>query len=375
MLHLLKKVYLTSDRIIDVNLDRVVISKEYGFDTLESISANGGELIAKGFAVQDVVGEEKGFTDLTDLFDALAKHCNNSGKKVIIYADDESFIEIIAYFYKLIFKNIDKANCKLLTENMLTKFYMFQQARFITSNTPMSSFKIDTSSFETAFDSATVVKRSEFINTYLKDLSVEALLATYLNNGQAKEELKSSVKVLLAKDLEKYLYELKEIFLIHFLNKKFTDHLSLEKDYNWANLQDFLNDSSKFGELFFNERIWNSKIMYTPSSGKNIKVDAITTADIENFKEFTTIAGSVWNDESVYSNVKSDVSKLDFLGIYTDFTDELLDKLIETESTFEHAAGSFFSIDLETVNHYFITSLLNAKQNDDTEFLNKYSIL
>ena len=74
----------------------------------------------------------------------------------------------------------------------------------------------------------------------------------------------------------------------------------------------------------------------------------------------------------MYAQIKSDVNKLDFLDIYTDFTDARLDALIEAEATFENAAGSFFSIDLETVNHYFVQTLLERKT--DTTFLSKYSI-
>jgi len=43
------------------------------------------------------------------------------------------------------------------------------------------------------------------------------------------------------------------------------------------------------------------------------------------------------------------------------------------EEKFENAAGSFFSIDLETVNHYFMQTLILNRT--DTEFVSKYSIL
>lgn len=375
MLHLLKKVYIASDRVIDVNFDRIVVSEEHGFDTLESIKADGGALIAKGFTVQDIVGEEKDFSSLTDLFDNLAKFCDNSGKKVIIYADDKNFTHIIAYWYKLIFKNIDADACRVLVNNMLVKYYMFQRARTSTFASPNENFEIDISTFDAEFSSVEIIGRESFVSTYLEDLSVEALLATYLNNGQAKEALKTSVRRLLVKDLEKYLYELKEIFLTHCLVKRFTDKLDLEKDYSWENLSQFTADKSKFGELFFSDRIWQSKYMYIPSPGRNINFENITDTDIENFKEFTQIAGSSWAEEIAYVNVKSDVNKLDFLGIISNFTDELLNNLIDTEATYENAAGTFFAIDLETVNHYFIVALLEANKTDNKQFLNTHSVL
>ena len=52
-------------------------------------------------------------------------------------------------------------------------------------------------------------------------------------------------------------------------------------------------------------------------------------------------------------------------------TDKQLDMIIETEATYEHAAGSFFSIDLETVNHYFVQALLDGNKN----FREQYAIM
>jgi hypothetical protein len=42
------------------------------------------------------------------------------------------------------------------------------------------------------------------------------------------------------------------------------------------------------------------------------------------------------------------------------------------ESTYDNESGSFFSLELETVNHYLIHSLLDAKSNADGAFLSRY---
>jgi len=112
--------------------------------------------------------------------------------------------------------------------------------------------------------------------------------------------------------------------------------------------------------------------MNTASAGENVNFTEITSTDVTNLKAFTTISGSSWNEENVYTHIKSDVNKLDFLDIYTDFTDARLTALLDAEATFENAAGSFFSIDLETVNHYFVQTILENK--DNTTYLAKYSI-
>jgi len=53
----------------------------------------------------------------------------------------------------------------------------------------------------------------------------------------------------------------------------------------------------------------------------------------------------------------------------------MLKYILEVESTYEHAAGSFFSIDLETVNHYFVQALLDAWNDGNKEFLEQYSVM
>lgn len=375
MLHLLKKVYIASDNTIDVNLDRVVISEVHGIDTLESIKVEGGLLISKAKTINELIGADKDYKDFTDFFDVLAQFCDNSTKKVVIYADEVSFIKLITYWYKLVFRYITKDACHILIENMLFKYCAFHRSRITPGIVSTDEFTIDTSTFDAAFDSLEITGRDEFIIKYKQDLSVEALLATYLNNGQFKEELKSSIKTLLSKDLEKYLYEVKEIFLVHILTSRFSDQLNLDKKYTFDNFREIVNDTSKFANLFMTDRIWNSKFMQPISTGKAVKLENITEQDVVLFKEFAVIAGTAWGEEAAYIYVKSDVNKLDFLGVFSDFTDELLAKIIETEASYIHAAGSFFSIDLGTVNHYLIQAVLDAFVADNKEFLKTYSVV
>jgi len=273
------------------------------------------------------------------------------------------------------FANPDKTACTELLTNTIFKYDVFGKGRFSRNagNTDLTT-TIDISSFGTEFDAATVdnTEKSNFVTKFKAGFNIEVLLATYYNNGDTKSELKDVIKVLMKKDLEKYLLELKEIFFVHLLNKSFTDKLSLAKTYDWSNYSDVLTDTTTYADLFLTDRIWSYKYMNFASTGDNIKFDGITSTDVTNFKEFTTISGSSWSEENVYAQVKSDVNKLDFLDIYTDFTDTRLTALLDAEATFENAAGSFFSIDLETVNHYFVQTILENKT--DNTFLAKYSI-
>ena len=378
MIHLFKKVYVSPDKFIDLSLDRIVVSERFGVKLLSSLNETAkGLLISKGQNFDELIGQEKEYSDWESFFKELDRIQTKTSSKVMIYCDDASMMRLLSAWFKLILPNSTKTSIESLIESYIFKYNVFHKARFSTNNGNLYyDFNFDASSFSNEYDSLGTLTPGEFITKIKSNVGIEFLLASYLKNKSYKDELKNVLKVLITKDLEKYLYELKEIFFVHILTNRFTNKLNLNKTYTFDNFTEIENDGSKFVELFINERIWNYKYMSHPSSSRNnINLKNITEEDKKLFKEFTTISGSTWNEEGIYSFIKSDVNKLDFLQCFTNFTDELLDKIIETESNFEHAAGSFFSIDLESVNHYLISEILEAHKNKDEKFITNYSLV
>jgi len=375
MLHLFKKVYVATDQIIDVSFDRVVISAEHGHDLLETLKASQqGELIAFAKQVKNLIGsKETAFMDTMDMFDKLGDHTDKTGLRVIIYCDNTAFKTIMALWFKLIFAKTNADAAVDLLESMVFKYNVFNRGRFSGNS---SLHEIDIEGFKKIFTGAhkpSAARRKQFISENKAALSFEYLLATYLANGKMKKELKTVMKILLKKDLEKYLFELKEIFFAHILTQRFTKTLGLDKTYDFTNYDEILKDKSEFPSLFLNKNIWKTPYMNVASSGKNVNFDAITEKHIKSFRKFTKLSGACWGEENVYEFIKSDISKLDFVKAVSagEITDKELDTIIEVESTYEHAAGSFFSIDLETVNNYFVQALLDG----DKEFREQYAIM
>ena len=212
------------------------------------------------------------------------------------------------------------------------------------------------------------------MNLYRDRLNVELLLASYLTDGSHKEELKTSIKPLIKKDLEKYLDELKEIFWTHIMTNRFTDVIGVPEK-NIDNISNILGSTNKWVQLFTRPSLWRTPYLVSISSEKNnVKWDNLNDEDIADLKEFVVLSGQTWNEGKGYEMVKSDIGKLDFLSVFTDDTisDEMLNNIINTEATFYHAAGSFFSLDLETVNNWLITELLQKR--DDASFVSKYAL-
>ena len=383
MLHLFKKIYLATDNIIDVNFDRVVISDTHGLDTLDVLKSHHGQLYAYGKDLVDIIGEDKKYSSITNMFDTLATESDKTGKRIVIYADDQAFAKVIAHWYKLAFANPDKDACQTLYENAVYRYQVFYKGRFSRNvgNTDLTH-TIDTSAFGDAFDNAVIDadEKRDFITMHKSEMSVEFMLATYFaGKTDIVPDLKNAIKHLMKKDLEKYFYELKEIFWVHFQTTRFTEKLGFTKTYDWSNFKEIENETSKYAQLMLNDRLWKYKYMNFATTGDNINIEAITAEDVKLFEEYTHISGACWGEEEIYKHIKSDINKMAFLDIFDEgikkdgFTDQRLEDLLEMEEKFENAAGSFFSIDLETVNHYFMQTLILNRT--DTEFVSKYSIL
>lgn len=379
MFHLAHKVYLCHENTIDTDKDRIVISAENGYlmhEVIEKISV--GKLFKAANSIESLITGK----DIADFFSEILDFCIERDRPLCIYTDKNTLAFIQMAWFNLIFKDTDFDTCKMLLNSNIFKYNMFYRGRFSSNNG--SNVRLDlnlsTEKLKSIYERVphpSRAKKRGFIQRYSKYFSIEYLLASYIYNGSMKNELKNNIRKLLRKDIEKYIYELKEIFIVHFTTRTFKERLELEKDYSILNAHEIVKDNSKYAELFMSNRLFNTPGMDVPSSrnNKNFKFENVTEQDIINFKDFTVISGTTWGEEAVYQFIKSDINKLDFIDIITgEFTDKRLEDLLTVEMSYYHAAGSFFSIDLETVNNYLIEYVLDSRFKNDKENLRKFSI-
>lgn len=379
MIHLFKKIYVTTDKIIDLGYDRIVVSQNHGLDVLEDLQKiNSGKLISYSLEWSGILGsKDVTYPTAIDLFTKLADQCDATDKRVMIYCDDDSLQFIMSTWYKHILKTPTKDSVKSLLQAHVFKFNVFFRGRTSGNGGAGGSEEIlKLTNFDTIYDSVkagSATKRKAFVKKYISTISIEHLFANYLHDKSTKAELKSVIKILLKKDIEKYLYELKEVFFVHFLTRKVADKFNLNAPYNFDNISSILDDTSDIAQVFIKDDMWVSKYMNIASSNNNVLFDNISASDLVTIRKFTQIIADGWSQFKLYDAGKSDVNKLDFIECITgEFTDTLLDSLIEMESTYDNESGSFFALSLETVNHYLIHSLLDAKSNADSAFLSRY---
>lgn len=375
MIHLFKKVYVVSDHQIDLSYDRIVISEENGVKLRHAAEeVYQGTLVAFGKNTDELIPDQ--FETWNDLFEMAQNFSDKSGKKFFIYCDNTAMMEVLCAWFNSVLPNATEDSIRSLIGGLIFRYNVYYKGRVaINSGNTDRTLEIGMDGFEEAY-AKTKDLEFEVSDTVKGYAGVEFLLATYLATGEKKKELKDVLKVLIKKDLEKFLFEVKEIFYTHLLTRRFSEKLGLDQDYTYDNLPEILEDNSKFADLFLNDRIWTYKYMsHASSSNPSIDLTAFTEDDIATLKEFVELSTTCWPEEGVYVGPKSDVNKMDFLPIYTSFTDARLNKIIEVESTFEHAAGTFFSIDLESVNHYLITEILERNAQGDTEWIKQYSLV
>jgi len=382
MLHLFKKVYIEFDTKISIDYDRIVISESNGVPMLEALDrVSEGELIAYGQSLEDVVGDGNVYPTLVDLLTTLSARVESTNKTTIIFADEANYLKIVALWFKMLLPHATSE----VVYNIL-KSHVFSEEMFSNSRFSLSSVEADfnrnvlvgLSEFTTIFDAVLPLNAAaiSFISSVKPQLSVEYLFASYMFDGSNKEEFKASIKPLISKDLEKYLYELKEIVLVHILNPRLQEQLSASQTYTFDNLDEIVNDTSPLISVFFKPEIWNKQGLVMPTSSGSVNFKGITAEDIENIRQYATIVGSLWEEEKPYTFIKSDIMKLDFIPFLQSDTisDTSLDAIINFELTKEHTAGSYNSISIGTVNHYLVDHIIFSYNNGDIEAIKPFTL-
>lgn len=368
MIHLFDKIYLKFSEFTEESGLAVVISKDGNLPISELVQ-NGSIL----FYFQDyfeLVGEQAMFTEFTDFLQFL----KDKRQTISIYADQEAFPRIFVEFFSTILQHPTHEELLNLYRSYLFKFNFMHKGFHSKDEFSYEKYlpKLD------IWNKIPLNLRDDhnlkFVSQLSEKLGVEFLLASYLCNGAYKNSLKESIRPLLRKDLEKYLYELKEIILVHLLHRPFIEQFKLSQDYNLENFEEIIEEKSPLIQVFFEKSIWIRPEMRAQSSSKNIRFENINEGHIQAMSAFSKIAGCIWSEESCYQFTKSDINKLQFIPFLQNLDDEGLSKIIEVESAFINAAGCFFSIDLVTVNHYLIHTILDRYNNKDLGYLKRFTL-
>lgn len=225
MLHLFNKVYLDFDDNIEINFDRVVISKQNGnqmYQALDKVAQ--GELHGCAKTYEEIVG-----TDFVGFLASL-RDSSASGKKLILFCDVEAYKKVLGSFFKLILPKLDLNSFK-----ELVKFNMYNQR--IISNTNLAQVTGTTidgvwSDFDVQQLWETTPDISAGSRSIFKNLNVnysyEFLLASYLNDGSYKDTFKKTFHMFLRRWWSEMFSDNRQMILLNISNHKLMSHLGID---------------------------------------------------------------------------------------------------------------------------------------------------
>lgn len=324
MLHLFNKVYLEFDTNIEINFDRVVMSERYGIPMLQQLDKIAyGELIAFGKSYDEVVGN-----DFAGFIATLKDFGNTSGKKVIVYCDNESYKKVVANWFKTTLPNLD-----LDTFKNIVNFTMYNQR--IVSNTQLSSVhSTDLNSLwgeigevDEAWEAAVKVDKKLIDNLELKH-SYEFLAASYLADGSKKEELRGTIHMFLRRWFKEMFTDNRQMVLFNITNHKFLSAMDIDPELIDITRLDPLSGVPGL-EAYADDEIW----------------------------ERDQVQYGICNLEGL-DKEKLDLLKNTILTIFDKFENMLIDRSIfEILSWIEYAAADNLSDEqMEEVLSYFVNN-------------------
>ena len=229
MLHLFKKVYVESDAVINVNVDRIVISQEHGNPLLSGIKdSSTGELLGHGHTFEDLIGNGGQFSNFLELLTAINAHCNLHNKPIHLYVDKDSFLKVVTYWYKALFKNLTADGLDTIVrshaekEKNLGYFIKSKSSKPTEYQKFVACYSVNKSDIVNSFESVTddFSSYSSFINLVIDELSTEILLSAYLYDSSNKEVFRKKAATILSRDTTNLIIERRELLLDNILKEQ-----------------------------------------------------------------------------------------------------------------------------------------------------------
>ena len=350
MIHLFDGVYVEQEQYIDVNFDRVLISKK---NANSYVNISAGELL---LAVPD-------FDSLLDLMsfsnfiEMLYVRYNLTGKKIVIYCDEELTV-LFAHWCKHIFPQLD-----LSSFNRIVDFTNHNQS-LANFGTPLKT--------ETLAEVWNAVTVDNSCQTRLREMqlgySYEFLMAEYVQGIETNLALfKKKFHYFLRKWFEEALTDNRLMILYNLYNHNFQKILKFtdkDVDVTSKNLLSRIPSMKYYSD----ETIWFRHGID--------KVD-ISGLDQETVDGLRDTLLSVYRDcEHMQTNQTCFVlyQWLE-VAVKDSITDAELEEIFECLMTNTFDTSGVPRHDFKTVNFPFLMFILKSKKDGNLELLTPYRLL
>jgi hypothetical protein len=369
MLHLFNKVYLEFDNKINVDIDRVVISDQFGIAMLADIEKYAyGKLIRFTKSIEDLSSE----ITFDDFILELRGHTNRTNKKLIVYCDRTNYIRFMASWLKLMMPNLDYDTYKTIAT--LTIY----RERCV-SNTQLSSQNaVDVGPIfeeftEEDWQDGWNNKIAGQISPALMDVSIsyEFLLANYLaGDSHYVEPLLVTAHIFLKRFFQEQFTDNRQMVLLNINNHRFQEALGYNSEVDLSR-----NPLKNIDQLqyYADDEIW--KTTSTVSSGvygicnlANLpqhKIDGLRNTILNVFESFE----GMQTNTTVFEGLR-------FLEVAcrNEMSQEEFDDIIEVISESPFDTCFIPRMDYENVNFPLYLHILRSYHEGNIEHLQKFII-
>jgi hypothetical protein len=351
MLHLFNKTYLHIDPCIDTNENRIVISEGHGHQMLQVLEKiSFGRLYAAGKQISDIVGPDKAYTDINDMFEFCLNFNKTTNSRMIIYCDQKSFMTISSIWFKTIFVDITADAAYTIVKSYLSKLVLLGARDGARSTDANREFIFNKSEFWTVFNSVTLAQNSSSILEKVTGFrSVEYLTASYLYNNSHKEELKEKLFLIINRNVQDDLEDLWKHYLETAMLESFQQSRGL-KYYNFDNILEMVNDPVL--QTLKSTNAWRT---YSGAGDMRVGMDLtiLTAAQIQQLK--TQLVEFSVSNEVVYQRILTYIDIAHRGYVLDDEINKILDPKYHPE--FQYAWWGLK--DTETVNIFLLMFFAN----------------
>ena len=362
MFHLFNKVYLTLDTHVEINFDRVVISKESGKPMSDSLTSHSaGTLLAYAEDFDKI-----GFTETIKM---IKNFSDESGNAFYIYCDEQNYFKFIVKWYKTIFPNLDKETFKSIFPIVLYNEKLNTMGAYETFQRKIMNSKVD---LEDIYDNTKSYDddRTEIKNLNL-NLSFEYLLADYLGGSDNyKQKVKDVVKLFNKRFFTQLTTECAMTIFKNIFNKQYQEKFGFEdKDVDvFSNYPikkwDILNDEDFFKGLNTGSSFYDT-----------FDFSGLSKEKLEKVKQFIIdiFFGNMMNPDSAYFN-DNHKGYLDFISTVNELTDDELDKILDycKDKPFD---GMLVAGEMENQANYVLINYLFKCYGESNAILKKLKLL
>lgn len=286
MFHLFKRVYLELDDAIDLNVNRIVISKTNGVGLLQDLQAVVyAQLIDTAPTVNDMIGTGKKYENFLTFLNMLNRKCEDLGSSLVVYCDKDAYLQLACTWLKVVLPNVTMDDAYGIVASNLFQTRMLGTSELADFTRPYRSTMVDRfvsiQEFNQVYTGVTIDTSlyAGFVNLVRSGLSLEYILASYLSKGTYKEELKTIAHSQIKVGMQLFLYECKTFIIESLLNKQVIDQFSPTVEYTLSNLEQFITDPAF--DVWFEPSIWGVESVAMPHTKSLIYFDRMTNSQVD----------------------------------------------------------------------------------------------